>query len=288
MSDADLVRELRASAAKALRPDGSDDASELSRLGAALHVAGARAEAVACFRRAAAIDGKRLAGAVVKRGRDSAMLVIGFTGFHGLLGVSRMNFLEAAGLQEAGRVLLWDSSYRFFLDGLPGVAKGYGTLLDFIRARIGQLSPRKVVVVGCSGSGFAALLYGHALGADVVHAFSPAVSLDLPMVERIQPRAAVQYRELMLEIAASGVDRALLHLPAVLARGNGKTRYNVHYGRSNRDDRERAGFIAGLPGVELIEHQTASHLTAELLASANRLKAVFAAESGAEIPRLRS
>lgn len=282
------VRTLRWACQSVLSLQTKPDPLDLYRFGNLLHQSGERAAALPYFRRAAATEGANMVPLKAKRGDDPRVAVVGFTGFHGKLGIAGMDFLKAAQLTRYSRLILWDSSYRFFLGGLPGLAKGCDSLAALIRSRLTELAPRKVVVVGCSGNGFPALLYGHALGADVVHAFSPAVGLDLPVVERIQPGAAKQFRELMIEIAASGVDRKLLHLPDVLARDNGKTRYFIHYGRGNRDDAERAHFMAGLPGVHLIEHDTREHGTAELLAAADQLSAVFTTEDPAKMPRGRA
>lgn len=263
------------------------DPADLHRLGTLLaNSLGKRAASVACFRRAAKIE--RLVPLREKRGADPRTLVVGFTGFHGRLGTTRMQFLQLAGLEQYSRLVLWDSSFRFFVGGLPGAAKGCSALVKLLRARIAELAPERVIVVGCSGNGFAALLYGHAIGADVVHAFSPAVSLDLATVQLIQPGAAAHYRDMLAEITSSGVDRALLHLPDVLAKDNGKTRYFIHYGKAAKDDAERARFISGRPGVHLIEHETREHPTAELLAGANLLSAVFATDDPAKMPRLRA
>jgi hypothetical protein len=270
----------------ALRLEDPPEAIELNRLGTLLHMAGRRAEAVATFRKARSVEGRKAVAARIVRGSDRGTLLIGFTGFHRMLGVAQVDFLGVSGLDQCDRLLLWDPQYRFFLGGIRGIAEGFHALTEFIRARIRELAPRKVLVVGCSGSGMSALLYGHALAADVVHAFSPAVSLDHPVVERLQPAAAAQYRELMLEVAASGVDRSLLHVPGVLEHGNGRTRYFVHYGQANREDAERAQWLAACPGVSLIGHNTSSHATAELLAGRDLLRKVFTADDAAAMPRL--
>jgi hypothetical protein len=276
------IRDYRA----ALQLEAPPSAAELDRLGTLLHMTGARADAIECFRKARRAERRRTAPARRVVGKDSSLLLVGFAGFHGRLGVANVDFLEAAGLQQAHCLLLWDPTYRFFLGGIPPYADGFSALVEFIRRQVSEFAPKKVLVVGCSGSGFSAMLYGHALRADVVHAFSPAVSLDLSQVERFQPAAAVQYRSLMLELADSGVDRSLLHLPSILAQGNGKTRFYVHYGRRNQDDAERAHFLAQCPGVHLIEHATASHATAELLAGAGLLKAALHAKTESDVPRL--
>jgi hypothetical protein len=260
---------------------------ELMRVGQLLNMQGARAQSVACFRRAMSMERHAIPAARFLAGRDPEALVIGFTVFNGTMSGHKTNFFGAAGLTGCDRLKLWDSRFQMFLGGLPPVAEGYAGLLAYLEGEIARRAPRRLIVTGSSGSGFAALLYGHALGADAAYAFSPAVCLDAGKVADIEPQTARTFGPLLAELTALPLpDPAVLDLREVLRRDNGKSRYYVHYGAENELDASRARLLADCPGVTIAGHPTARHMVAEWLAEAGLLRAAFArgAEGGRPRP----
>jgi hypothetical protein len=97
----------------------------------------------------------------------------------------------------------------------------------------------------CSGTsmgGYASILFGHYLEADIVYAFGAQT--------RIKPEAV----DPALVIPAQHRDLALL-----LADWNGRTRYHLYYSEGFEPDRTAAERLAHCPGVELFPVPGTSH-----------------------------
>jgi hypothetical protein len=210
-------------------------------------------------------------------GREPGTLVLGFTVFNGVMSGMRFDFWRQSGLDRYDRLELWDSRFQMFLGGLPPLADNYVELLALLKQEVAKRAPRRLIAAGCSGGGFAALLYGHALGADAVYAFSPALGCDPEKVAEIEPETAKLMRGFLGELAALPLpDRSLLDLREVLCKDNGKSRFHIHYGEENRLDRERMQHVAGFPGVTLHGHPTEQHMVASWLGNAGKLRGLIA------------
>ncbi len=216
---------------------------------------------------------------IVERGVDPATAVVAFTGFAGRMGVATFDFLVITDLMRCSRVLLRDTSQTLYLGGLPPVAPEPDALLARLRAELAALAPQRTIVIGNSGGSHAALLYGHLLKADVVHALAPFTDLTPatlrastdPLVAR---HAAAVAR---IEALAATADRHF-DLRPLLARHNGHTRFELHFCVHAEHERRRALRLEGLPGVRLHGHPCEAHGVATWLVRERRLVDILRAD----------
>ena len=224
---------------------------------------------------------------LIEQGEDASVLVIAFTGFQGGLTMPTFDFLALTKLTRYSRILLLDTSRTCYLGGIPPLLEDYGALLAHLRQKISELEPRRILCVGASSGAFGALLLGHELGADYVHAFSPYTYLDRASVERYQdPDGAGNQAEAFTRIHGLPADlRRLFDLQTVLARHNGKTRYFIHACRNSRWDMLRAKHLKACPGVMVIGFPCAGHGVASTLARNGLLGGLLKLENQAQMGR---
>jgi acyl carrier protein len=89
--------------------------------------------------------------------------------------------------------------------------------------------------LGTSMGGYAAMLFGHYLKADIVHAFGAQTVIDLKAVR----------------LADKDVPESHRDLAVLLEQWNGRTRYKMYYNEGYEPDRIAAESMAGIEGVEL-------------------------------------
>ena len=78
------------------------------------------------------------------------------------------------------RLYLKDDSDSFHQHGIPGLTDSIGATARWLEQAIARIGPTRVRTVGLGSGGYAAVLYGHLLGADAIHAVAPELVLGLP------------------------------------------------------------------------------------------------------------
>ena len=221
----------------------------------------------------------RRSNIVVERGADPSRLIIAFTGFQGALNVPVFDFLGATGQTDASRILQRDPLNLLYLSGCWPDARGFSRLLERLRREISLLGPQHITCVGTSSGGYAAILFGHLLGADRVHAFAPTVYgsvwLTLLRGDWQQFRRRVMPRHLLVELLIPPRLWKYRDLPRTLQTWNGRTEYTVHVCARNENDMTRAEPLRGLPHVDIAAHPCSTHQVAKYLVRSGELAEVF-------------
>ena len=184
---------------------------------------------------------------LVEEGKDSRRLVIAFTGFQGALTMRPFDFFSVTGMLESSRILLRDPSQQLYLSGCGKEAPDFDSLLARLKREIDRLSPEWVTCIGTSSGGYAAMLFGHLLPADEVHAFAPNV--------RASAWSALfrgDWDSLLNEARLSHFIRQpflparlwrYFDLRSALQQWNGRTRFVVHFCEQNARDATRADLL---------------------------------------------
>jgi acetyl esterase/lipase len=191
------------------------------------------------------------------------------------------DFHAATGLTSFSRIMVRDPSRMLYMRGVPGYAASFPELIERLRSEIAALAPRTVTCVGTSAGGFPALLIGHMLEVEVVHAFSPPTYLTLTAT--LRQRDWRQIQRVPAFIALSTLPRQvrqLMDLRRPLAKWNGRTDFTIHVCRDHPRDPKRARYLEGLPHVHIVEHGCKGHKVAFHLARKGTLKHIF--EPGGE------
>jgi hypothetical protein len=197
---------------------------------------------------------------VAEVGSDPSVLIVVFSGARGHWGSRRHDFVETTGALHYSRILCRDPNRLWYHEGIDDERADIRALLDSMREHIDALAPQAKLFIGNSVGGYAALLFGHFLGADSVHAFAPQTCLLPDYVRRHRdldtPEKADAYDRLWASRAA---EWEWFDLNTVLEEHNGRSTYFVHYCADSEPDRHAARWIAGRDGVRLCTYPCAGH-----------------------------
>jgi hypothetical protein len=204
---------------------------------------------------------------VVEEGLDPSVLIAVFSGLRGRWGARRFDFVRTTQSLRYSRILCRDPYSAWYHNGIGEEASGIRPLAELLRERIEELAPSVKIFIGNSAGGYAAMLFGHMLEADMVHAFSPQTCLKPNYVKRHR-RLDQQWKADAYERLWASPDAApdLFDLKAVLKRHNGRTTYFVHMCENNDNDRGAADWIAASKGVRICSYPCTSHGVARHMA----------------------
>jgi len=86
------------------------------------------------------------------------------------------NFLKS--YNNLDKLFLRDLKMRYYITGLLNSSKNYDETLKLIRNLVNVKKYKKIIALGCSAGGFAAILYGSQLNFDKIIAFSPQTVIN--------------------------------------------------------------------------------------------------------------
>jgi hypothetical protein len=200
---------------------------------------------------------------LVERGEISDILIIAFTGGLNWINFPLFEFFETTQTLRYSRILLKDKYRMFYHYGVDWRRRDWPKLLAYLTQQIDQLAPRRIFCIGSSSGGYAALVAGHYLKADYVHAFGPQTII------RIDPqgiREAMKTRHRRKLAKSKRTFREALDIVPLLRRSNGKTKFFVHFCAGHAQDRGFAERVAGLPRVTTFGYPGDKHGVATVLA----------------------
>ena len=218
-----------------------------------------------------------------ERGIDSSVLIIAFSGGAQKLDVPIHEFFETTKTLGYDRILLRDKYTMYYHYGVDRKRRDWPRLLEYLEQEIARLQPKKIICVGTSSGGYAAIVAGHYLGADFVHSFGPQTKIALDR-EGIRKARHPVHRWRMCY--SKRVLREVLDLVPVLRQGNGKTHYFIHYGAGHEIDRRFAERISQLPGVTTIGYPSAAHAIAVFLAKKRFLGTLLDIDNQHRLPEM--
>ena len=86
------------------------------------------------------------------------------------------NFLKE--YKNVDKLFVRDIACRYYLTGLRNSTKDFNSTIELLRNLTSKKKYKKVVALGCSAGGYAAILYGHLLKFTNVVVFSPQIVLN--------------------------------------------------------------------------------------------------------------
>jgi len=220
---------------------------------------------------------------LVERGELSHTLIIAFTGGLNWINFPLFEFFETTQTLRYSRILLTDRYRMFYHYGIDWRRRDWPKLLKFLAEQIRQLEPRRILCIGSSSGGYAALVAGHYLKADYVHAFGPQTII------RIDPqgiREAMKTRHRRKLAKSKRTFREALDLVPLLRQPNDRTKFFVHYCLGHDQDRGFAERVAGLPTVTTLGYPGKSHGIASVLAKQKFLGTLLRHENQNQIEAL--
>lgn len=117
---------------------------------------------------------------------DSDEAIVAFSGAG--VGPGRFSFYGLLKLfPDQSKLLVRDPSYRWYNNGLPEVGNTVEEIGDQIAKRVGELGAKRIVAIGSSMGGYAAILFGCLIGAERVVALVPQTLLHQGLPVRTPP-----------------------------------------------------------------------------------------------------
>jgi len=202
--------------------------------------------------------------------QDSDVLIVSFSGLFGFLNNKErpFDFFMTAKMLAYNRILIRDPYNLFYLRGVD--ENGFEHLLERFRADIKKIQPRKIIFIGASAGGFAAVLFGHLLGADYIHAFGTRVHFKISKI--------IQYGDIKsllnrlptifkLTFLLPPQHRCYLDLKSFLKENinpNPNTKTNLH-ACAYCVDAARANYLKDIPNTRIFLYPCEQHNVAAIL-----------------------
>ena len=162
------------------------------------------------------------------------------------------------------RLFVRDVHSVWYQRGVPGFGERIEEVAAGLRTVIDAERVERLVVAGPSAGGYAALLLGSLLEADVVMSFSPQTVVSRAALHELGDHRWDEALERLDRLGGSDprfVDLKTA-LPSIRTAG---TRCEIHYGASFDLDVAHATRMEGIDGIDLRPHEHGGHLLVRAL-----------------------
>ncbi|MCV2362472.1 cupin-like domain-containing protein [Paucibacter sp. DJ1R-11] len=193
--------------------------------------------------------------------------------------VGRLRKLEGILGQRFHRLYLRDPQLSWYLRGVPGLGVDVATTVAALTQVIAALKPSRVITLGQSMGGYAAVLYGHLLGAERAVAFGALSTMSPISARKLGDK---RWLSTMQAPADDGLLSEQSDLALSLSRQPG-LEMRMHYGMRPDIDEEgsenldlfHARRFAALPSTRVDLHPKSGHAVVEHLRVAREIDAVL-------------
>jgi hypothetical protein len=211
---------------------------------------------------------------------DSRTLLLAFGGMVGRIGIPPFEFFSLTGSIPVKRLFVRDLRQAWYHLGIPGHGSTIAEASQSLRRLIAGHRVKRLVVAGSSAGGYAALVFGTLLGADMVLCFSPQTVLDLDILADMDDHRWDD--RLRKNVGSMDADWSDLRRALPDAR-RAYTSYRLYFDNSLRGDRLHAERLADLEGVRLYRFGHGGHNIARALRQTGALERVL--RRALDVPR---
>ncbi len=189
---------------------------------------------------------------------DSRTLLLTFGGMKSTAGLVAFEFVALTADMPVKKMFVRDPRQSWYHRGMPSHGNTLESIAQLLQKIVTEQDVDRLVTVGSSAGGYAALAFGALLGADRVLAFGPQTTLDREalagmedhrwdyLLDPLWAKGALEERWIDLRTA----------LPGAL---DGNTRCGVYFDETVRSDRLHAERLAGIDGVRLYRFGRGGH-----------------------------
>lgn len=207
---------------------------------------------------------------------DSDILLVPFAGMGWKQSIPTFifyNFLKS--YTNIDKLFIRDINCRYYITGLKNTTGDLEDTIEILRKKISHKKYKKVVAIGCSAGGFAAILFGQLLQFDKVIAFSPQTVIDDKKDSLIgdiynAPKTCQWLRSLFTENAFYHKCLDLRNFAPF------KTPIDIHYSVNGNKgiDKKHALYLEG-DSCKIFEHPGNDHMIALTLRNKGELKEII-------------
>ena len=172
------------------------------------------------------------------------------------------------------KIYLRDTNRSWYHFGLRPHTHAIDDTAAYLMEKILERSPKRIVNVGVSAGGYAAMLFGYLIGADETHAFAPQCYIDIDNRLKNNDFFMDHYLEPMYESPYTQKNYFDLK-PLFESKANTTTKHFIHFARKQHIDVLNAEHLKGQPGVYFREYQDGGHQIARHLRTHGQLDVIF-------------
>jgi hypothetical protein len=217
---------------------------------------------------------------------NSDTLLVAFGGIAAGIGIPPFEFFRMVGELSVKKLFVRDLEQAWYHRGLLGIADDIRGAADYLAVQIAEQRVARTVFVGNSMGGYAAVLFGSLLRANVAHAFAPQTFLGkTSRMLYLDRRWRVPIRKLH---RVPYKDAALLDLRRVLSQTKSDTEVHVHFPALHRLDRIHARRLQAIANVTLHSYPTDGHNLVRHLRDTGALRSILLQSLGTPIQSMRA
>ena len=139
-------------------------------------------------------------------------------------------------------VYLRDVNRLFFNQGIQSVATDFDETVLYLKKLYKQLNGKKLIVIGTSAGGYAAVRYGYALEADKICTFGAPFNITAEFMKHdLRAKIAIKRQQIYHE--------SILDLANVIKKGHYAIPIEAYYGEEHPLDKRSAEHVIGFPCV---------------------------------------
>lgn len=207
------------------------------------------------YRRAAGDEGVAVS---LDTQADSRTMLLTFGGMKSTAGLVAFEFVALTDGIPVKKMFVRDPRQSWYHRGMPSHGNTLESVGEVLRGLLAEQDVERLVTVGASAGGYAALVFGALLGADRVLAFAPQTTLDRRVLAEMGDRRWDYLLEPLYDkhaLEERWVDLRTA-LPGAL---NGHTRASVYFDETVDGDRQHGERLAGIDGVRLYRFGRGGH-----------------------------
>jgi hypothetical protein len=212
------------------------------------------------YRRSLAAEGVAVS---LDTATDSDTALMAFGGMKSAAGIASFEFVALTRSMPVKKIYVRDPRQSWYHRGMPSQGNTLESVGEVLREIVQQNRVKRLVTVGASAGGYAALVFGALLEADEVLAFGPQTVLDRATLDAMGDHRWDDLLQPLHEKGAIEPRWADLReaLPRALAP---RTRCKVFFDITT-DDRQHAERLAGIDGVRMFRFGRGGHVLARAL-----------------------
>lgn len=203
---------------------------------------------------------------------DSRVLLLTFAARGKVLHKPGFEFVKISQPYPVKRIFVRDLADHWYHAGLGSATRNVVENAAFLRTLVDAQNVDRLVVTGSSSGGYAALLHGTLMQADIVLGFAPQTFIDWWHRLIYGEKRSKHYIPTVWR--ANWAHRRYFDVKPHLKQ-NTRTRFDIHYPARHKVDPNHARRLKGLPNVTLYPHDTDDHRLTLILRDSGQLEPIL-------------
>ena len=189
-------------------------------------------------------------------GTGSTTLLITFAGISGALGLYPFEFFKITKGFNVDKIFIRDLNQSWYHKGLTNSTKDIKGTASYLKKIIKKHKYKKVVCLGNSMGGYAAMVIGHLIKADTILSFSPQTFLDNKNRLKYNDN---RWQE-QIDNLPTNLDKKYLDIYKLYAKKQNKnSTIKIFYSSDERIDVEHVKRLEDFDSVELFSYEDGGH-----------------------------